>query len=334
MIHPGSEARLLLEDESSRETREFCGDWTWAHVFARWQEGMIAQISPAGRLIRPLRLHDSGDPKRPIQTHWWPRQRMLEQQVEWQRELNEHPGTDFADYRPKRTTLRGEQTTLKHLLACKGNVELVGATLIAASLYSRVVSHRYRYPRATWPPLYCIKPLYDWAYTTVARLRGSPFSGWSHGCSNVLPIHLNDSNTISTMDGLVEHVIVEHTRLFREFQAVKLVFGSTPDKRVSARLAEDAPITAREANRPTVKRSPPAQWESWAKVSVDELQRLVWSMPLKEVGEHYGVTGGAVAKRCYLSHIQTPHRGFWNRVRAGLVPHPEGVPVSQYALPR
>jgi hypothetical protein len=52
------------------------------------------------------------------------------------------------------------------------------------------------------------------------------------------------------------------------------------------------------------------------RVSDEELARLVWAHPLRDVAALVGVSDVAVKKRCVARGIATPPRGFWLRVSA------------------
>ena len=51
--------------------------------------------------------------------------------------------------------------------------------------------------------------------------------------------------------------------------------------------------------------------------SREDLKRLVWEMPASKVGDHFGVTGRSIKKRCDKLGIETPGRGYWAKKRAG-----------------
>jgi len=51
--------------------------------------------------------------------------------------------------------------------------------------------------------------------------------------------------------------------------------------------------------------------------SDDRLRELVWERPVSEVAKGLGVSGAAVKKRCRRVGIDTPPRGYWQRIRAG-----------------
>jgi len=46
-------------------------------------------------------------------------------------------------------------------------------------------------------------------------------------------------------------------------------------------------------------------------IGKEELEKLVWKVPTEKIGEMFGVSGGAIAKRCKLLGIEKPSRGYW-----------------------
>lgn len=68
-------------------------------------------------------------------------------------------------------------------------------------------------------------------------------------------------------------------------------------------------------------------WGKWP-VSNRELMRLVWSMPTVEVAKLFGISDVAIAKRCKIYGVPKPPVGFWAKVKAGKIPHPNGVPYQ------
>lgn len=73
----------------------------------------------------------------------------------------------------------------------------------------------------------------------------------------------------------------------------------------------------------------------WDAIGRAELTRLIWSKPTLELTQRFGVTEAAVRKRCRKLHIPKPPPGFWQKVQAGVIPHPNGkVCVTFGAIPR
>jgi hypothetical protein len=57
------------------------------------------------------------------------------------------------------------------------------------------------------------------------------------------------------------------------------------------------------------------------------LYELVWSTPLKQLCERFGISDVALKKTCAKADISTPERGYWARKEAG-------KNVQQIVLPR
>lgn len=68
--------------------------------------------------------------------------------------------------------------------------------------------------------------------------------------------------------------------------------------------------------------------EEWDGLSAQELDRLVWSMPTTTIAAQFGVSDSAIGKRCRMAGTKKPPPGFWARVEAGRIPHPNGSPYA------
>lgn len=55
--------------------------------------------------------------------------------------------------------------------------------------------------------------------------------------------------------------------------------------------------------------------------------RLIWSKPARDLATEFGISDVAIAKRCKRQGIPKPWRGFWAKVKAGHLPHPQGRPI-------
>lgn len=56
----------------------------------------------------------------------------------------------------------------------------------------------------------------------------------------------------------------------------------------------------------------------------DELERLLWSMPIVHIAERFGVSDVAVAKWCKFYGLKRPGRGYWAKVYAGKITNARG----------
>lgn len=51
----------------------------------------------------------------------------------------------------------------------------------------------------------------------------------------------------------------------------------------------------------------------------EKLKKLVWEMPMTQVGEKFKVSSNAIKKRCKKYGIKTPGRGYWQKKKAGKI---------------
>ena len=64
---------------------------------------------------------------------------------------------------------------------------------------------------------------------------------------------------------------------------------------------------------------------SGIKESPAEIQRLLWSMPLRDAAKQLGYSDVGLGKIAKRLGIPKPPYGFWNKVNAGHIPHPQGT---------
>jgi len=62
----------------------------------------------------------------------------------------------------------------------------------------------------------------------------------------------------------------------------------------------------------------------WHTITDEQLQALVWSKPMIDISKEMGVSDVTIGKRCRKAGIETPAKGFWNKVQSGKLPHPKG----------
>jgi hypothetical protein len=60
-----------------------------------------------------------------------------------------------------------------------------------------------------------------------------------------------------------------------------------------------------------------------------DLFELVWSKPMRELAQDFGMTDVALAKRCRRLRIPVPGRGYWARVDAGQMPRRPRLPERE-----
>jgi hypothetical protein len=63
----------------------------------------------------------------------------------------------------------------------------------------------------------------------------------------------------------------------------------------------------------------PNKYNRKFEVSKEELEKMVQTMPMTKIGEHFGVSDKAIVKRCEKLSIEIPknRRGYWAKIYAG-----------------
>ena len=69
----------------------------------------------------------------------------------------------------------------------------------------------------------------------------------------------------------------------------------------------------------------PALREKKVDISDDDLIKAVWSKAMTKVAADLNTTDVTVKRTCTRRGIPTPKAGFWNKVEAGIVEHPNGI---------
>tara|TARA_R110002124_G_scaffold12794_1_gene59649 strand:+ start:248 stop:1240 length:993 start_codon:yes stop_codon:yes gene_type:complete len=61
----------------------------------------------------------------------------------------------------------------------------------------------------------------------------------------------------------------------------------------------------------------------------DELYKLVWSKPMTQVGEQFGVSGSYMKRVCVSLNVPRPGLGYWAKLAVGKAPSPTPLPEAQ-----
>lgn len=69
-------------------------------------------------------------------------------------------------------------------------------------------------------------------------------------------------------------------------------------------------------------------------LSREDLHRLVWTAPVSELAQRFGITGAGLAKVCRRASIPVPPRGYWARIESGVHVQPEPLPPAPRGLPQ
>lgn len=327
------------EEARRREVEEFREDWNWSRVFFHWKSRLDDFAIDPLDLFVEVSVHDPAHPTgRKPELSWWPGHRIRERQEYVQQHFLEWPGTHGPIHVDNQR--KGELDTLQHLHEFKHDAEIVAAILIAASLFARLRSSRRDFPRERWPPFRCVEVLEVMAYH---RWQGERYYiPWADTCTVVLPFINHDWDySITSLGTLIRYLAEEHAAVFSQCRPVAVNFSGECDafvekkfrdrKRAEAERARQWELqwkeerAKREQQRLDQLKAHP-RYEEWDGLSSLELERLVWSMPTTKIAEQFGISDSAIGKRCRQAGIKKPPPGFWARVEAGKVPHPNGIP--------
>lgn len=332
--------RVLSAWEKRRNERinEFVSGWTWERVIRNWRKGLENYTISLNPLFTEICVYDPKYPTgREVELSWWPTNLIRELQLDLQRHLDRHPGTigpiHYFEMR------QGELETLNYLWRMKDDIGKVAAIFIMASLFTRLYSSRRNYPHEEWPNYFCVEKLYEWAYESCFGYENG--YGWYHSCTQVLPIISNDYYySFKTMGSLIRYLVEEHALLLIKCRPVSINFTSTKDPFIEKALNEEYEAerlqykkweeeNARRKLEEKRRKAEHPKWGQWGKITTAELQHLVWSKPTVELAREFGVSDVAIAKKCKAAGIPKPPPGFWAKVKAGKIPHPQGKPPEE-----
>jgi hypothetical protein len=316
------------------EVQQLISGWDWDRVFFIWASNLSRFGCGISPLFHSISVHDPSHPQgRPAMLAWWKKDEIQAETIGLQRHLDFYPGTRALAH-PSR---RGEQDTVEFLWQYKDEPEVVAAILIAGSLFARLQSNRARYPVEDWPSFRAVSFLEKLAYARWGRAQG-----WHYACTDVIPIYTDDSAyRIDDLYGLVRYLAEEHAALLSTFTPIVVNFVSDRDPFIAKTLNveyeaerkrhEEWNVTrratdVRRAQEVVQLREKHPRWGEWRDISKVELEKLTWTMPTVEIALQFGVSDVAVGKRCRSLGIKKPPPGFWAKVRAGKLPHPNGSP--------
>lgn len=121
-----------------------------------------------------------------------------------------------------------------------------------------------------------------------------------------------------------------HTR--REAKSVFDKLYSLPESKIlieklQKKVAKEKRGREEKAEKQRVLKEQKRLRDDWTSIDKQELKKLIWTHPVTTIAEMFGVSDNAIGKKCKKYDIEKPPRGFWNRVHAGHIPHPDGKPV-------
>lgn len=327
------------EEQRKRQFDAFIDNWNWDKVFQTWRSRLDDfNIEPAP-LFQVVNVHDPYHPEgRLSQIAWWPTESIMSNHMACQRNLDKFTGSGYLN--PDWTQYSsGVRTSIEHLWENKSDLETVAAILIVGSLFPRMESSRSHYPDF-WPRYKDVKFLAELAYS---RWEGSERYGvWHRSCTTVFP-WMNDDweshSKIDSMGAMIRYLAEEHASLLLKYRAVEIKFGTKRDliigsalhneseaeqqrhvewqrQRREADAAEKQRVEALKLNHP--------RYGEWDTISKLELEKLVWSKSFVQLAADFGVSDVTIGKRCKSDRLEKPPKGFWEKVGAGIIPHPEG----------
>lgn len=326
--------------QEKRKRAAYCKGWDWQRVARTWKD----RLDKAGVSLSPLfNIVRVCDPKYPTQERapilaWWPANEVQEQHQKLQEHFFACPGTwGVNDWNQR----QGPIYTLSYLANHQESWEETAAVLLCASLSGR--TNRYRNYRYTGVPA-----LHDWA-AQVLRRSGAGID-WHHACTELLPLWFSEPPELfASMESLVCHLADEHIEMFRQYKPVQIVFTERGDPSVIETVQKKREADhlrheqwSREYSKQQALREEQVKalmelhprYGGWDRVSAEELTRLVWQKPTTKIAAEFGVSDVAVGKRCKAAHINKPPPGYWSKVSAGKIPHPNGVPVQVATITR
>ena len=328
--------------------------WIWGDVYAIWRTCMDAAGISRGDPFTYVRVHDPWNPQRnEIDLRWWIAADIHQERKDLQRYLSASPHE--GDLPAPFIQRRGEIYTINNLFHHRNDDEKPAAVLIAASLYPLLGSMRTSCSLGMWPEREEVEALEDCAYRRWGRDSDSRERAWSAGCTQVVPGEsLVHSQLNVSKPELIEVLADQHAAVLREFILVAITFDAKPDPFLAAELRHEKELQQRaekealdrwEAGREARERAEAdrlmereevhqqrkekhPRYDEWSTLSANELRHLVWSAPTTKIAGYFGVSDSAINKACARMGVTKPQQGFWNKVAAGKLPHPQGTPVA------
>lgn len=327
------------------EVARFIKGWNWARVYALWhQETRTVQEQLENPLVQ-VYLYDPAGDRASVDFVWWPRSEVSARREEAQRFFMDYPGSGGLVVGAQHNLGRGELLTLHYLDKVAANPEQVAGLLVAATLFEHCGS---RYVNANgnaaygWPAPWLLRDLATWAQSAWGIAHSAL---WYPQSNHVVPSDDQYGTPVpTTMTELVRQIANNHVRLLQQWAPIAVHYVGDTHSEVVADMARlRAEMREREAQlrilRKQVKaaeaerkakeeafRAAHPRCQEWRGLATAELQRMVWTSPTVEVAKLFGISDVAVAKECRNRGVPKPPLGFWARVAAGRIPHPNGVP--------
>ncbi len=332
------------QEQGKKEVEEFLSYYTWDQFVKAWLERLAELGIDLEHVFRTVKFRDplAKDENSLHTMHaWWRKGSIDNEKIRIQRELlEERLRTRLPIYVTEENASKGELVAAHNFCNSREDVTLMCASLVDASLFSRLGSSRLSYP-TDWPPINCVNEIRSWA---IKALRAAElYRGWDHFYTWVLPCTNSDWDyRFTSARALTRYLAEEHATLLHTYIPVILEFGMEGEPEIIAIVegqleeekiklhgwqAERRAEEERKAEEVRQKEIEHSMWGQLGKISAEDLTTLVWSKPLAEVTIDFGVTAYQARKRCKSDKIIIPNAHFWKKVKSGKIPHPGGIPV-------
>lgn len=332
---------------------------TWPDIYSAWLEGYSGDGEPIFPIFEEVRadaVDDNGKSTGYRQCHglwrldWVERNELMNLRIKHFRCLrgDGHFETVYVEQ-----ATRGRSQLLDLLLEAKDSLEDTAIALLMATVFMSTNLGRYSFHGRDW-----YKAAWMLSDGLEAHLGYGPRAVWHFSCTNLFPQIEADFVGPAAKENplaLAKAYGAYHRELLREqVPYAKLIGmgGPTQDIIDAANAQREAERIAREpilqrkaleqaeqerkaqdiaqarstalARLSKINMPPPVQ-SNLATMSKEDLSKAVWSMTTQTLAGLLGCSDVAIHKRCRRLEIKTPPRGFWQRVAAGQIPHPQGI---------
>jgi hypothetical protein len=277
---------------------------------------------------------------------WWPRGQERAHWASLQRYILERPGCHPMLWLPRQPA--GQQATAVYLCSAS-SAEAAAAVLICALLQPFTSEARNPVARSA------NQSMQLHVYQLARQAAGLPLQPWHHASRSLLPeLSYGHEHVFGRSDAvryrcfdygeLAAAIGRHHRALLDAWRPVELIADEAGDyelvqqsqEQIAERRAAEhrehrERLVAWEAQRAEEARTAEERRQLHPRVdewppSAELLRELVWSMPTTAVANEFGVSDVAVGKLCARLGVEKPPRGFWRKVEAGLIRHPQGRP--------
>ena len=311
----------------------------WTKLVERWVKKLKENKFDPGGLFVELKIGNQEYPDRSRQLAWVPTKDIHDVHCQQQRDVLERPDVNGTVVWYQNNSYKGELHTLYLLWKVRDSVEATCAVLILASLESR----KHVYAPDFWRQIDADTKRTLESFLYFEYFRKGNLTLWHSNSRQLLP-DLNEdppSSPIFNQSTLVDYLADTHVEVLKNVRPIYTSYSKDGDPEILAAvskeiqhekmLAEQRDIQYQEMlrqreleeNRRTELHP---RWREWGSISREELQTLVWSEPTSHVAKLFGVSDVSVANACKKWEIERPPRGYWARVKAGKIPHPQGTP--------